>query len=149
MKWIGWVFAVFLLVLFVVVQHGARKRLAEQRAEVDAAFTEEAAKVEAVFERAREGIPTRQERLEAETAKTAELQTQRDQLAARKSDLEARLANLSKTTDQLRQAKDNLADTQQENLEQIRELQEKLATLEKQSMLLEQALLMVSEKKDF
>jgi chromosome segregation ATPase len=149
MKWIGWVFAVALLVIFIVVQHGAHKRLADARADVDAAVAEETAKVDAVFERAEEGIPARRERLAAETAKTTELETQRDQLAAKKSDLETRLASLSKSTDQLREAKGTLTDTQQENLEQIRELQEQLAKLETQSQLLERALLMVTEKKDF
>jgi chromosome segregation ATPase len=135
MKWIGWVFAVALLVIFIVVQHGAHKRLADARADVDAAVAEETAKVDAVFERAEEGIPARRERLAAETAKT--------------TDLETRLASLSKSTDQLREAKGTLTDTQQENLEQIRELQEQLAKLETQSQLLERALLMVTEKKDF
>jgi len=149
MKWVGWVFAGCLLVLFIVALHSGKKRLEKERTDMEAKVKAEADVVETQFRRAREGIPALRERLIAETGKTADLEAQKKKLAARKAELKARLEELAKSTDSLRRAKGDLAGKQEENLDEIRDLQGQLANLEKKKALLEQALGMVMEKKKF
>ncbi|MBN2451606.1 MAG: hypothetical protein JXR77_14555 [Lentisphaeria bacterium] len=146
MKWVGWVLAAVLFAAVGAAVHDGRRRIVAERAVIEEQLSRKRAEVEAVFERAGEGIPARRERLEQETRKAAELERQVNELDNRKTTLEQTVKDLTAAIDKLRTAKDEASDQREDNREQIRELQDKITQAERQVDLLRKAVEMVTEK---
>ena len=139
MKWIGWALSAVLAIVCAVVYHSGNQQANAFQQDAEAQMQAQRDKVDVALTAASEGIPAKQERLAAETAKKDGLQAQLQDLEQKNSDLTGRLDHLSEDNDALRQRMEQTTDAHQENEEEIRQAQAKLATVERQIGLLRQA----------
>lgn len=148
MKWVGWALAAVLALAVVVALHDGRRRLAAEEAAVKAQIAAKQAEVDAILERAAEGIPGRQERIELETQKTADLERQLGELEQRKATLDQMIKDLSDTIEAHRQVINDAARQEEQGDAELRAARERIAQLKRQTEILRRAVAMVSERTD-
>jgi chromosome segregation ATPase len=146
MKWLGFVSAAVVLVMLLVVRNQGRRSLTAEKKAVDEQVAACKTEVEALVQRAADGLPALRERLEAETRKAADLERQLAELEQKKAGIDQALKSLSGSADKLRQDRDDATGKRDEDKQQIRDLQDKITDTETQVSRLRKALARVTEK---
>lgn len=145
MKWLGWIVAVFLGLLWIVIGQINSKKLALHEQKLQAALEKERQDVEQVIAAADRATPELRRRLAAEEKKTAGFQKKQKRLDTQKAELEEQVAMLEARIETLSAARDALKDQQQASTEEVRQLQARIAKLDGDSRKLAELLLTVSE----
>ncbi|MCK5802709.1 MAG: hypothetical protein KAI66_07750 [Lentisphaeria bacterium] len=126
MKYIGYVFAIVLGLVFVLMHNTEAKKLAKCRQEIDTFLAGERGDAKAILDREDEKIERLRVRWADETRKTERLRAQVISSESRRDSLKGTIDNLTISTEKLQEVKDTTSDKQKLNMEDIQELQARI-----------------------
>ena len=126
MKYIGYILAVSLGLVFALMHSSQTKELAKRRQEIDTFLTNERSDAETILDREDEKVATLRKRFAVETRKAQRLRTQVASSEGKRDSLKGTIEKLTTSTEGLQEVKETTSDKQKVNMGDIQELQARI-----------------------